>query len=288
MADSLLLSARETTGATAMPQVPSMSAPAGLSAAQMRAMGLGGGAVAGGADGLTLSSLAEAAGGSMPNLQALLGTGAAVPAMQPDAQLEQVFALMLAVEALLILFAAQVMAGDEKAAQSTLEQLGQVQKQYNEQPGGGAGNKVSFGAPKRPRPHGSGGARAASDVGEASNGKLETKSSPNIPTVTRQGKPIGAHIAGAFDRMVDDAKKDGVNLTVVSGYRSRAEQVTLWNKYGQNPARVARPGTSNHEFGNAIDFGNTPGAYAWLKKNASKYGLHNYDPEPWHYSTNGR
>ena len=42
------------------------------------------------------------------------------------------------------------------------------------------------------------------------------------------------------------------------------------------------------ESGQAIDFGNTPGAYDWLAKNAGRFGLKNLPGEPWHYSPNGR
>lgn len=106
-------------------------------------------------------------------------------------------------------------------------------------------------------------------------------------TVMRGGKPIGAQIAGNFDNMVAAAARDGVQLRVTSGKRSYQEQVALYNKYG--PGRAARPGRSNHESGNAIDFTNTPGAFNWLKRNAGRFGFYNKIPsEPWHYSTSGR
>lgn len=105
--------------------------------------------------------------------------------------------------------------------------------------------------------------------------------------VRRQGKLIGVGIAERFDRMVAAAAADGVTLRINSGYRTRAEQQALWDA-NPNPTYVARPGTSNHEKGNAIDFVNSSGAYSWLKRNASRFGFQNYDPEPWHYSLNGR
>ena len=104
----------------------------------------------------------------------------------------------------------------------------------------------------------------------------------------RQGKYIGQGISKQFDAMVAAAKKDGVDLGIESGMRTRAEQQKLWDRYGHNTARVARPGTSNHEKGNAIDFKNTPGALAWLKQHAPSFGLHNYPKEAWHYSLDGR
>jgi LAS superfamily LD-carboxypeptidase LdcB len=106
--------------------------------------------------------------------------------------------------------------------------------------------------------------------------------------VTRQGKLISATIADNFDRMLAAASKDGVQLRINNSYRSPAEQVRLYNLYKAGKGAIAaKPGTSLHEKGLAIDFVNTPGAYAWLKKNASKFGLHNFPPEPWHYSTTG-
>ncbi|HBN07639.1 MAG TPA: hypothetical protein DD435_02980 [Cyanobacteria bacterium UBA8530] len=106
------------------------------------------------------------------------------------------------------------------------------------------------------------------------------------PAVRRQGKLIGANIAQKFDAMVAAAKKDGVNLQIVSGYRTHAEQQALWNA-NPNPKFVARPGTSNHEKGNAIDFLDSAGAWSWLKRNSTRFGFHNYPVEPWHYSLNG-
>jgi hypothetical protein len=49
-----------------------------------------------------------------------------------------------------------------------------------------------------------------------------------------------------------------------------------------------------HERGLAIDFTcsaivvqRTDKCFAWLTKNASRYGLYNLPDEPWHWSTNG-
>jgi hypothetical protein len=45
----------------------------------------------------------------------------------------------------------------------------------------------------------------------------------------------------------------GRPVPVVSGFRSRAEQERLWARRATNPYPVARPGTSAHERGMAID-----------------------------------
>lgn len=131
--------------------------------------------------------------------------------------------------------------------------------------------------------------------------KLDYKAPPAAPggettynvggpqrAVKRQGKYIGVSIAGRFDAMVAAAKRDGVNLVINSGMRTRAEQEYLYNLYKAGKGNIAaKPGTSLHEQGEAIDFANTPGAWAWLKRNAPRFGFHNFPPEPWHYSTTG-
>ncbi|MFT5531022.1 MAG: D-alanyl-D-alanine dipeptidase [Candidatus Poriferisodalaceae bacterium] len=45
----------------------------------------------------------------------------------------------------------------------------------------------------------------------------------------------------------------GVELVIVSGYRSSADQQRLWDARETNPYPVARPGTSVHERGLAVD-----------------------------------
>jgi peptidoglycan hydrolase-like protein with peptidoglycan-binding domain len=106
--------------------------------------------------------------------------------------------------------------------------------------------------------------------------------------VKRQGKYIGVSIAARFDSMVAAAARDGVSLQINSGMRTRAEQQHLYDLYKAGKGNIAaKPGTSNHEKGEAIDFTNTSGAWAWLKRNSTRFGFHNFPPEPWHYSLTG-
>ena len=118
--------------------------------------------------------------------------------------------------------------------------------------------------------------------------------------------------ATAFNRMKLDAKASGVNLTLISGFRSRAQQEKLFlkqiNKQGSKEAAArlsAPPGYSEHHTGYALDIGedqnidtfikfefeNTE-AYRWLEQNAHKYGfelsfpknnLQGVSYEPWHW-----
>ncbi len=119
------------------------------------------------------------------------------------------------------------------------------------------------------------------------------------PVVVR-GITVDVSIAPALEAMVAAAAAQGVELTG-SGLRTTDEQVALrrahcgesaddiWRKpSGQCSPPTAIPGTSNHERGLAIDFTNTPGAWAWLAANAGRFGFLNRLPtEPWHWSTTG-
>lgn len=72
----------------------------------------------------------------------------------------------------------------------------------------------------------------------------------------------------------------GVPIRLNSAGRSHDEQVQL---YAQKPGLAAKPGTSLHEQGLAIDVANvTPAVRAALLAN----GWHQFDPkkEPWHFS----
>ena len=102
------------------------------------------------------------------------------------------------------------------------------------------------------------------------------------PLAYRMGKPMRPDVAHAFDRMAAAARRGGVVLSVTSGFRSDAEQARLFAA-NPNPKWVAPPGTSLHRYGTELDLG-PPGAYAWLARNARRFGfIHRYAWEPWHY-----
>lgn len=117
----------------------------------------------------------------------------------------------------------------------------------------------------------------------------------------------------AFNNMAAAAKKDGINLTAFSTYRSYDYQVGLYNRYVERDGQAAadrysaRPGHSEHQTGLAFDIGevgqeqhfasssfaNTKGG-KWLAKNAHNYGfilrypqgkegITGYMYESWHY-----
>ena len=67
---------------------------------------------------------------------------------------------------------------------------------------------------------------------------------------------VGA-VAGLQPEMVAALRRAeallGEPVPMTSGFRSRAEQQRLWDARGSNPYPVARPGTSRHETGLAVD-----------------------------------
>ncbi len=120
------------------------------------------------------------------------------------------------------------------------------------------------------------------------------------------GGQMQREAAKYFKEMSDTAKKDGISIYNVSGYRSYDTQVYLYNSYVKEDGKTkadtysARAGTSEHQTGLATDinsvstsFENTE-AFKWLSKNAYKYGfilrypkgkefITGYMYEPWHY-----
>ena len=94
----------------------------------------------------------------------------------------------------------------------------------------------------------------------------------------------------ALRQAARDAARDGIEIVVKSGWRSREYQKQLLRdavaKYGseKNAARwVATPGTSSHVSGDAVDVGPTR-AMAWMFKHGARYRLCQvYRNEPWHF-----
>lgn len=102
------------------------------------------------------------------------------------------------------------------------------------------------------------------------------------PLATRQGKPMRPDVAAAFDRMAAAARRDGISLAVVSGFRTNAEQAILFARH-PDPKWVAPPGTSLHRLATELDLGPNA-AYGWLARNAGRFHfVQRYSWEPWHY-----
>jgi LAS superfamily LD-carboxypeptidase LdcB len=106
------------------------------------------------------------------------------------------------------------------------------------------------------------------------------------PAVSR----LDPALLSALRSAASDASVRGVEIYLNSGWRSEKYQERLFEqavaKYGSeaNAAPwVARPGTSVHEAGGAVDLGPDHAA-SWLSEHGAEYGLCQiYANEPWHY-----
>ncbi len=112
-----------------------------------------------------------------------------------------------------------------------------------------------------------------------------------------------------IEKLISDAKNDGMNIRVISAYRSYSYQENLYNNYVKNDGvenadtYSARPGYSEHQTGLVVDvtrafddfnnFENT-NEYNWMLENAHNYGfilrypkdkedITTYSFEAWHY-----
>ncbi|MBX3127849.1 MAG: N-acetylmuramoyl-L-alanine amidase [Polyangiaceae bacterium] len=122
----------------------------------------------------------------------------------------------------------------------------------------------------------------------ATTGYTSGKSFP-IKVVTIDGKKVEWKTANAYMRMAQAAAKDGVQIRIVSGFRSMSEQQYLYNCYKTCSCNscnlAAAPGYSNHQSGHALDLNtSSAGVYNWLAKHGGKFGFKRTVPsEAWHW-----
>ncbi len=131
------------------------------------------------------------------------------------------------------------------------------------------------------------------------------------------GMKVHKSLAKDLEKMRASAASQGIQLIVISGFRSidLQRQIFYENKSARNQIAIERakvsapPGYSEHSTGFAVDFGdgtmrsadfevefeNTP-AFLWLKKNAAKYhfvlsfpkkNIQGVSYEPWHWRYEG-
>lgn len=127
-------------------------------------------------------------------------------------------------------------------------------------------------------------AEAAAPAASATDGSpaYATGGGYGGPLVYRDGEGMRPDVGAAFDEMSLAAMTDGVTLTVVSGFRSDAEQAVLFAAH-PDPTWVAPPGHSLHRCATELDLGPS-GAYSWLAANAGRFGfVQRYAWEAWHF-----
>ena len=134
------------------------------------------------------------------------------------------------------------------------------------------------------------------------------------PNLVGRMQSLEPHTADRWAAMVSAAAGEGVQLLIVSGFRSIDYQARLIRKKinaGQTVSEIlavsAAPGHSEHHTGRAVDIA-TPGsrplteefetsaAFRWLTENAADFGFsmsyprgnrHGFVYEPWHWARNG-
>ncbi len=185
------------------------------------------------------------------------------------------------------------------AEQASLEALGVVLADDERQAQSDLAAELARQAAPPPSSGGSGSSGGATPAGPV------TSSSE----IVNAGNGIWVHssIADNIRRLLADSAAAGVPLAG-GGFRDPAGQIRVRkNNCGTSNYAIyempssqcrpptARPGSSMHERGLAIDFtyngriiGSRSGAaWNWLSANASSYGLRNLPSEPWHWSTSG-
>jgi len=156
-------------------------------------------------------------------------------------------------------------------------------------------------------------------------GKIDPASHPAFAAVpasmaSRECMYLRSEVLAAFKAMRDSAKKDGVNLIILSATRSFAHQRSIWEKKwvrkkysGWSDEQKAldilkyssMPGTSRHHWGTDLDINSLEPAYFssgegkkiydWMSAHAAEFGFcqtytskssgrTGYEEEHWHWS----
>ena len=137
---------------------------------------------------------------------------------------------------------------------------------------------------------------AAHDLRRYANGRLPDRVLCSLPGDSDE--KLRADAAVAFSRLAGASQAEvGRPMCVTDGYRTLAEQRSLRRV---KPRLAARPGTSEHGWGLALDLScgvqsfRTP-QHAWVARNAGRFGWvlpqwarrSGSKPEPWHWEYMG-
>jgi len=135
---------------------------------------------------------------------------------------------------------------------------------------------------------------------ESENGKLDVSNLKKLinPDGSESDDYLTPAAADDFNKMVEAAKKDGVKIKSGQGYRHLGSedegcskgftQWCAWKKYKSGTgALAAKPGTSNHGLGLAVDIKHCKKGgevHDWLIKNAEKFNFFPFSKESWHWT----
>ena len=119
--------------------------------------------------------------------------------------------------------------------------------------------------------------------------------------VDADGHTVDERIYDDLSAMLSDAKAEGIDLRIVTAYRSYSRQQQLY----EAGATTAAAGTSEHNSGLAVDILTASGEFegssgeAWLLEHAAEYGfilrypkdkesVTGFAYEPWHFRYVGK
>ncbi|MFF5227350.1 D-alanyl-D-alanine carboxypeptidase family protein [Dactylosporangium sp. NPDC000521] len=107
-----------------------------------------------------------------------------------------------------------------------------------------------------------------------------------LAEVGSTGHRLAAPAAAALESLMRAAQRDGVKIGITDSYRSYDEQVDLARRKGlySQGGLAAKPGTSDHGWGLAVDLDLDARAQAWMRANGGRFGFTENTPrEPWHW-----
>lgn len=127
------------------------------------------------------------------------------------------------------------------------------------------------------------------DCTERSDTGYSSGTRTSIDVVSVDARPVEVDTANAYIALQEAARRDGVSVRIVSGFRTNSEQTYLYGCYTNcncNSCNLAaRPGYSNHQSGHALDLNTSDaGVLRWLNNNGARFGFRRTVPsETWHW-----
>lgn len=122
------------------------------------------------------------------------------------------------------------------------------------------------------------------DLAHFGNGKIPSSA---LAPVGRTAHRMWAPATRALTRLIDDAAKQGVAISITDAYRSYDAQVRVAREKGLygSGGLAATPGSSNHGWGRSADLDLSARALNWMREHASEYGFAaDVARESWHWT----
>ena len=139
-------------------------------------------------------------------------------------------------------------------------------------------------APASGRSYALNGKGIPTDLAAYGNGRIPANALEQVGATRHK---LWAPAAESLTRMMDDAKREGVDIGITDSYRPYEEQVDLAKRKGlySQGGLAAKPGTSEHGWGMATDLKLDAAGLKWMRAHGGEYGFVESTPrETWHWS----